>query len=181
MTCKEYYYNLVKKNGEKIINVPNEYNPILDNNQNDIIDKIILIDEQNIDDLTIKWLEKENKYKKYISNMNKIILDQNQNIDDINKQLLEKENKYKQYMDNMNKIILDQNQNIDDINKQWLEKENKIKLQNIKQIDYINKQWLDKENNMVSIHNKQIQNLTIKYQKQIEKLLNKNPMKLIYY
>jgi hypothetical protein len=146
MTCKEYYYNLVKKNSEKIINIPNEYKPILDN-------------EQNIDDLINKWLEKENKYKQYMDNMNKIILDQNQNIDDLTNRLLEKENKYKQYIDNMNKIILDQNQKIDDLTNRLLEKEKK----------------------MISIHNKQIQNLTMKYQKQIEKLLNKNPMKLIYY
>jgi hypothetical protein len=36
------------------------------------------------------------------------------------------------------------------------------------QLDNMNKQLLDKENKMISIHNKQIQNLTIKHNKQIE-------------
>ena len=62
---------------------------------------------------------------------------------------------------------------------------NEIKLQNVIQIDDINKykqqidnikkQSLDKENKMISIHNKQIQNLTMKYRKQIAELINRKP------
>jgi DNA repair ATPase RecN len=86
--------------------------------------------------------------------MNTLILDNTidkikdkQNIDDLTSQWLEKENKYKKDINNINKIILEHKQDIDNMNKQWLEKEN----------EYI----------------QQIQNLTIKYQKQIEELINK--------